>query len=229
MFQLNATFVQHIMEQAGAVVTLRDLLTKKFCANHVRFGDYWTRDKKKMSNNNQKDKRLCDGFNNEYSDDEQNIIDREQCFQQQADHLLREACRDNSVPFYLATDWQDFTQHMCDRYNTNKIIIKNISHSNEHRFLRRSKHRTFWSKCPPPSSQNATSSTLPHGKHIMDVNLKSQSGMVALYDMITDWTALVLGNTCELRKELGYGEKGIKKHHSTFVESCCYPWEFVWA
>jgi hypothetical protein len=113
MFELNATFIQNVLKEAGVPLTLHDLRKKDICATQFRFGDYWFRkiDVSNTVRTNQtlRDKRRCKTFDKENDD-------YERCFESQATILLEEACPDPSVPVFLATDWDEFAIYMCKNH-----------------------------------------------------------------------------------------------------------------
>ena len=139
MFELNSTFIKYIMERAGTSMTLEQLVsfasstlstssshlspTDGICAVQIRFGDYWTR-------NTEKDQRLCPSLDR--------TVDghRWMCFEEQVDELLNRACPDPSVPIYVATDWNEFTNYLCTNYgmidtSTTAMTINNSTPKEE--------------------------------------------------------------------------------------------------
>jgi hypothetical protein len=113
MFELNATFIQNVLKEAGVPLTLHDLRKKDICATQFRFGDYWFHkiDESNTVRTNQtlRDKRRCKTFDKENDN-------YERCFESQATILSEEACPDPSVPVYLATDWDEFAPYMCKNH-----------------------------------------------------------------------------------------------------------------
>jgi len=98
--KLNATFIDHVFEQAGAPHRLHDLQSHS-CAVHVRFGDPFFRPIVK-----EKDRRFCGKTVKGATLDA--------CFSEAARRIDQLACPNRSVPLYLATDMANFSKYFCD-------------------------------------------------------------------------------------------------------------------
>ncbi|KAG7356103.1 hypothetical protein IV203_000789 [Nitzschia inconspicua] len=240
LFHLNATHIKYILQESGSLVTMEDLIKNDICAMQFRFGDYWFRDND--SDRTWKDKRLCKDFDKKGNE-------TYQCFEQQVDILMMEACPDPSVPVYLATDWEYFAHYVCDHYQKQSGGSNVTADVASSMVVDESKKRIFVSRCPSNSdtftsdvSLPISNNTIPDNMHIHDVDLTSDSGKRILNCMLADWLVLALCKTSPLRKrhfakKREYNDKlnssstetpyAIVSYGSTFVETADLTWKVV--
>jgi hypothetical protein len=233
IFDLNGTHIRYILKESGSLVSLEDLLHENLCAMQFRFGDYWFREN--GSERALRDKRLCKDYD-KYSNE------TTKCFQQQAEILLEEACPDPTVPVYLATDWEEFAQYICQHYHQSEALSNDANPSVK---MREPQKRHFKSRCPSLVSDvtaSERSNTTTDNKHIHDVDLSSESGKQILHHMLADWLVLALCKTSPLRKR-HFASKIAHNHNmkpnntekiyhilsygSTFVETADLQWNVV--